>query len=76
MSTRGLFDQLWTVYTDMTYALDVPNDFRDYSIVQLQILNILVALKIWENCWPDQYIEVFYDILEVLLETLQTGKAR
>ena len=47
----------------------------NYSIVHLEILNIMVALKVWGYCWKDKYIEVFCDNLAVV-QVLQTGKAR
>ena len=47
----------------------------DYSIVHLDILNIMVALKVWGHCWKDKYMEVFCDNLAVA-QVLQTGKAR
>ena len=34
-------------FGDFVYTLPIPKNFHDYSIVQLEILNIVVALKIW-----------------------------
>ena len=63
------------VHRQMVYALDIPKDYMNYSIVHLEILNIMVALKLWGHCWKDKYIEVFCDNLAVV-QVLQTGKAR
>ena len=63
------------VYGQMVYTLDIPKDFMNYSIVHIEILNIMVALKVWAYCWQDKYIEVFCDNLAVV-PVLQTGKAR
>ena len=41
-------------FADMIHGLDIPNKFMNYSLVYLEILNIIVALKIWGQCWKDQ----------------------
>ena len=63
------------VHGQMVYALDIPKGYMNYSIVHLEILNIMVALKVWGHYWKDKYIEVFCDNLAVV-QVLQTGKAR
>ena len=63
------------VHGQMVYALDIPRDYMNYSIVHLEILNIMVALKVWGHCCKDKYIEVFCDNLAVV-QVLQTGRAR
>ena len=35
------------VYGRQCYALPLPKDFNNYTIVHLEMLNVLVALKIW-----------------------------
>ena len=35
------------VFRNMVYSLPLQRGFRNYSIVHLEILNIVVALKIW-----------------------------
>ena len=47
------------VHGQMVCALDIPRDYMNYSIVQLEILNTMVALKVWGHCWKDKYIHVF-----------------
>ena len=59
----------------MVYALDITKDYMNYSIVHLEILNIMVTLKVWGHYWKDKYIEFFCDNLAVV-QVLQTGKAR
>ena len=63
------------VYDKMVYALDIPKGYMDYSIVHLEILNIMVALKVWGSSWKDKYIEVFCDNLAVV-QVLKTGRAK
>ena len=59
----------------MVYTLEIPRDYMNYSIVHLEILNIMFALKVWAYYWQDKYIEVFCDNLAVV-QVLQAGKAR
>ena len=43
-------------FADMVYTLAIPHQYNNYSIVHLEILNIMVALKIWGHYWNNQYI--------------------
>ena len=49
----------------MVYALDITKDYMNYSIVHLEILNIMVTLKVWGHYLKDKYIEVFVTILQL-----------
>ena len=42
----------------MVYTLPIPLGHKDYTIVHLEILNIVVALKIWGEYWQDKIIEI------------------
>ena len=46
-----------------------------YNIVQLEILNILVACKIWATHWYNRRIKIWCDNLAVV-EVLNSGKSR
>ena len=59
----------------MVYTLPLPKVFKYYSIVHLEILNIAVALKIWDPLWKDKTIEVKCDNMAEA-EVLNTGRAR
>ena len=59
-------------YNSMVYAL--PNNYQGYTIVHLEILNILVACKIWAKFWQDKKVQIFCDNLAV--EVLTTGRTR
>ena len=63
------------VYGSFVYALPIPKGFRDYSIVHLEILNILVACKIWASQWENKKIQIFCDNLAVV-EVLTSGRTR
>ena len=62
-------------FGSMVYALPIPLGFKGYSIVHLEILNIVVAAKIWASHWADKKIEIFCDNMAVV-DILNTGKAR
>ena len=59
----------------MVYSLSFPKGFRNYTIVYLEILNIVVALKVWGSVWKDHILEVKCDNMAVV-EVLNTGRAR
>ena len=62
-------------YGTMVYSLPIPLGFMKYTIVHLEILNIVVAAKIWANHWANQKIQIFCDNMAVV-EVLTTGKTR
>ena len=62
-------------FGSMVYALPIPLGFKGYSILHLEILNIVVAAKIWASHWADKKIQIFCDNMAVV-DVLNTGKAR
>ena len=66
---------LGAVYKDMVYALPIPRGFENYTIVHLEMLNIMVALKVWGQHWSNKCVEIKCDNLAVV-SVLQEGKAR
>ena len=62
-------------FKHMLYTLSLPKGFKSYSIVHLEILNTVVALKVWATLWKDQTIEIKCDNMAVV-EVLNTGNAR
>ena len=63
------------VFKNMVYSLQIPKGFNNYTIVHLEILNIVVALKVWGPFWKNHAIEVKCDNMAVV-EVLNTGRAR
>ena len=57
------------------YALPIPCGFGNYTIVHLEMLNIMVALKVWGQHWSNKCVEIKCDNLAVV-SVLQEGKAR
>ena len=56
----------------MVYTLPIPKGFKNYSIVHLEILNIVVVLKIWATFWANHTIQIKCDNM-VIVEVLNTG---
>ena len=62
-------------FKNMVYALPLPANHGNYTIVHLEILNVVVALKIWVSHWTNHRIKIYCDNMAVV-EVLQAGKAR
>ena len=62
-------------YNSMVYSLPVPKNYKNYPIVHLEALNIVMASKVWTEAWANKQIHVFCDNMAVV-EVLNTGKAR
>ena len=63
------------MFKNMVYTLQIPKGFNNYTIVHLEILNIVVALKLWGSLWQSHAIEVRCNNMAVV-EVLNTGRAR
>ena len=63
------------VFKNMVYALPLPRGYNQYTIVHLEILNVVVTLKIWANHWCNQRIKIYCDNMAVV-EVLRAGRAR
>ena len=66
---------LWGGVANKVYKLHIPLAFKNYTIVHLEILNIVVALKIWGDIWKNRVINIKCDNMAVV-EVLKSGKAR
>ena len=54
------------MFYNMVYALPLPSGRLNYNISQLEMLNIMVALKIWGQAWQNMRIEIKCDNLAVV----------
>ena len=54
---------LGEVCDTMVYAVVIPLDFNNYNITNLEVLNIVVACKIWANHWKNKRITILCDNL-------------
>ena len=66
---------LGAVFKDMVYSLPLPRGYMGYNIAQLEILNIVVACKVWASHWANQKIRIWCDN-QAVVEVLTTGKCR
>ena len=62
-------------FANNVYTLTIPFGYNNYTIVHLEILNIVVALKLWGREWTDKVIEIKCDNMAVV-EVLRSGRAR
>ena len=62
-------------FGNMIYTLPIPLGFRQYDITQLEMINIVIAAKIWASHWAYKKIHIFSDNMAVI-QVLTTGKAR
>ena len=62
-------------FDNMVYALPIPLGFKNYTIVHLEILNLVVALKLWGSHWKDKTVEIKCDNM-AMVEVLRSGRAR
>ena len=66
---------LGAVFQNMVYSLPLPRGYMGYSIVHLEILNIVVACKVWASYWANKKIHIWCDN-KAVVEVLTTGKCR
>ena len=62
-------------FGNMIYTLPIPMDFHQYDIVQLEMINTVVAAKIWASHWANSRVEIFSDNMAVV-QVLTMCKAR
>ena len=60
-------------FDSMVYTLQIPQGYKDYNICHLEMLNIIVASKIWAIHWTNSKIQIHCDNMAVVLNT---GKTR
>ena len=57
---------LWACFGNRVYALPLPAGFMNLHITQLEMLNVVVALKVWANMWANKRIKINCDNLAVM----------
>ena len=62
-------------FQNMVYAISLPLGFKDYSIVYLEMVNIVVAWKVWGPMWRDARIQIHCDNVAVV-QLLTSGGSR
>ena len=59
----------------MVYALPIPDSFKQFHIIQLEMFNAIVALKVCAHCWQDNKINLYCDNMAVV-EVITSEKTR
>ena len=57
------------------FAFPLPLGYLNYNIAHLEMLNILVALRVWNNCWAKSRIRIACDN-EAVVHVLGSGRTR
>ena len=57
------------------YALPLPLGYMDLNIVHLEMLNILVALRVWNQSWAKSRVRIACDN-EAVVHVLNSGRTR
>ena len=57
------------------YALEIPLGYMNLQIVHLEMLNILAALRVWQNSWRNSKVAIACDNLAVV-QVLNSGITR
>ena len=63
------------IFLNQCYALPIPKNFNNYSIVHLEMLNIVVALKIWATQWSCKKLRIKCDNMAGV-EVLTSGRTK
>ena len=66
---------LGAIYNNHIYAISIPKGYMHMGIVHLEMLNILVALRVWAKQWATKTISVKCDN-KAVVTILQSGKTR
>ena len=68
--------QVWGVWQDRVYATPIyPIQGGELTIVHWEMINILIALRLWGSYWVHSSIDIFCDNLAVV-QVVTTGKTR
>ena len=65
----------WGCIGSPFYALPLGTEFQHLHITQLEMLNVVVALKVWFQLWADKKVKHFCDN-QAVVEVLNAGKTK
>ena len=66
---------LGVVFHNLVYHVPIPQGFCNLTIVHLEMINILVALKLFCKNWAKQGVRLFCDNIAVV-QVLQSGHTK
>ena len=67
--------RLGCCFNNLVYTLPVPVGFNKYTIVHLEMINVLVALKLWAQAWANKRVRLYCDN-QAVVHVLSTGNTR
>ena len=62
-------------YDNFVYTIPIPKGFNGYNIVHLEMLNVVVALKVWAASWANKYVHIYCDN-HAVVDVLTYGNTR
>ena len=66
---------LGAVYVGQVYAIPIPQYCQNFSIVHLEMLNILVAVRVWKQYWKNKRVLLKCDN-QAVVTVLNSGKTQ
>ena len=66
---------LGAVYLNQVYAIHIPQYCKNFSIVHLEMLNIMVAIRVWANTWKNQRVLIKCDN-QAVVSVLNSGRTQ
>ena len=66
---------LGAYFNDQIYAIPLVRGYNHFHIVQLEMLNVLVAIQVWANQWRGKTIVIACDN-QAVVSVINTGKTK
>ena len=66
---------LGAIFDNQVYALPLPVTYQELNIAYLEMLNILVALKVWHGQWAGLKVQVKCDN-QAVISVLNSRRSR
>ena len=66
---------LGAIYDNQVYAMDLPQGWSSKNIAYLEMINILVAIKVWHGQWANHSVLIKCDN-QAVVSVLATGRTR
>ena len=66
---------LGAYFNDQIYAIPLVRGYNHFRIVQLEMLNVLVAIRVWANQWRGKTIVIACDS-QAVVSVINTGKTK
>ena len=62
-------------FNNMVYFIPIPKGYMGYNIAHLEMINVVMALKVWGQCWANKRINIHCDN-KVVVDIFTYGRAR